>query len=273
MTESFVFAESLPLVSIVTPSYNQAPFIEETILSVLNQGYANLEYLIVDGGSTDGSVDIIRRYASDPQYSDRLAWWVSEKDQGQTDAINKGFAHARGKILAWINSDDTYLPHAVSEAVAQLQAHPEAVMIYGDANLVDEKGAVLGRFPARQTDYRKLRRGSVHIPQQSSFFLAAAWKQVGPLDASFYFAMDYDLWVRLARLGPLMYSPRLWANFRLHSSGKSVIADNRCWPEMLRVHYREGGSALSMLYLKAKIRPLIYAWMPLRLRLWLRRRV
>ncbi len=155
--------ESLPLVSIITPSFNQAPFIEETILSVLNQDYANLEYLIVDGGSTDGSVEIIRRYASDPSYKDRLVWWVSEKDQGQTDAINKGFGRARGEILAWINSDDTYLPNAVSEAVAFLQSHSEAgrfksaVMVYGDANLVDESGAILGRFPARQTDYRRLR--------------------------------------------------------------------------------------------------------------------
>jgi glycosyltransferase involved in cell wall biosynthesis len=265
--------EPLPLVSIITPSYNQAPFIEETILSVLKQDYANLEYLVIDGGSTDGSTEIIRRYASDPVYKDRLVWWVSEKDQGQTDAINKGFARARGDILAWINSDDTYLPNAVSEAVAQLQVNPDAVMVYGDANLIDEGGQVLGRFPARQTDYRRLRRGHVHIPQQSSFFRALAWKQVGPLDASFYFAMDYDLWVRLARLGLLVYYPRLWANFRLHSSGKSVIADSRCWPEMLRVHFREGGSIFSVLYFKAKVRPLIYAWMPLRLRLWLRRRV
>ena len=263
--------EQLPLVSIITPSYNQAPFIEETILSVLEQDYTNLEYLVVDGGSTDGSAEVIHHYASDPLYKERLVWWVSEKDQGQTDAINKGFARARGEILAWINSDDTYLPHAVSEAVAQLQAHPEAVMVYGDANLVDEKGAILGRFPARQTDYRRLRRGIVHIPQQASFFRAGAWKQVGPLDPTFYFAMDYDLWVRLARLAPLVYIPRLWANFRLHDSGKSVVSDDRCWPEMLRVHWRDGGSWFSWLVMKAKLRPLVYAWLPLRLRLRLRR--
>lgn len=256
---------SSPLVSIVTPSYNQAHFIEETIQSVLGQTYPNLEYIIVDGGSTDGSREIIERYA------DRLAWWVSERDQGQTDALNKGFARSRGEILAWLNSDDTYLPNAVAEAVEFLQSHPEAGMVYGDANLVDETGVVLGRFPARQTDYQKLRRGFVHIPQQASFFRASLWRQVGPLDPSFYFAMDYDLWVRLARLAPLVYTPRLWANFRLHASGKSVASDDRCWPEMLRVHYREGGCRLSPLVFKARLRPLVYAWIPLRLRLWLRR--
>ena len=255
------------LVSVITPSFNQAAYIEETILSVLNQDYPQVEYIIVDGGSTDGSREIIERYA------DRLAWWVSERDRGQTDAINKGFAHAKGEILAWLNSDDTYLPGAIAEAAAFLEANPQAGMVYGDANLVDQQGTLLGKFPARQTDYRRLRQGYVHIPQQAAFFRASLWRQVGPLDPSFYFAMDYDLWVRLARLAPLCYHPRTWANFRLHSAGKSVAADDRCWPEMLRVHYRLGGSRFSRLVFKAKLRPLIYAWLPLRLRLWLRRRV
>jgi glycosyltransferase involved in cell wall biosynthesis len=257
--------ESTPLVSIVTPSFNQARFLERTILSVLDQGYPNIEYLITDGGSTDGSLEIIRHY------SNRLAWWVSEKDAGQTDAINKGFSHTKGEILAWLNSDDTYEPEAIAHAVEGLQQHPEAGMVYGDANLIDETDQIIGRFPTRQTDYARLRRGYVHIPQQASFFRASLWKQVGPLDPSFYFAMDYDLWVRLARVSQLIYIPETWANFRLHSTGKSVIADDRCWPEMLRVHYRDGGSKFSWLVLKAKLRPLLYAWLPIRLRMRLRR--
>jgi len=255
----------LPLVSFVTPSFNQAPFLEETICSVLEQDYPHIEYILVDGGSQDGSTEIIQRYA------DRLAWWVSEPDQGQTDAINKGFRRARGDILAWLNSDDTYLPHAISQAVEFLQANPQAGMVYGDANLVDGGGNVIGKFPSRQTDYRRLRRGYVHIPQQAAFFRTSLWQQVGPLDPSFYFAMDYDLWVRLARLAELCYQPRLWANFRLHDTGKSVIADDRCWPEMLRVHFRDGGSWFSILVFKATLRRLVYARLPLRLRLWLRR--
>ncbi|MCJ7531811.1 MAG: glycosyltransferase, partial [Anaerolineales bacterium] len=238
---------------------------ETTIRSVLDQVYPNLEYMVVDGGSTDGSLEIIS------QYADRLAWWVSERDRGQTDAINKGFARARGNILAWLNSDDTYEPGAVAEAVTFLQTHPYVGMVYGDANFIDEQGQVIGRFPARQTDYRRLRRGYVHIPQQAAFFRGDLWQQVSPLDPTFYFAMDYDLWVRLAKIAPLAYHPRLWANFRLHGSGKTRLADDRCWPEMLKVHYRNGGSWFSWLVFKAKVRPLVFAWLPMRLRLWLRR--
>ena len=254
-----------PLVSIITPSFNQAQFLEETIRSVLDQDYPNLEYWIIDGGSSDGSLEIIQRYAQ------RLAGWVSEPDRGQTDALNKGFGWARGEILAWLNSDDTYLPGAVSEAVQSLLQNPDVGMVYGDANLIDEHGQLLGSFPAAQTDYARLRRGYVHIPQQSAFFRASLWKQVGPLDPSFYFAMDYDLWVRLAKVSRLLYVPRRWANFRLHAIGKSVISDDRCWPEMLRVHYREGGGWFSPLVFKAKLRPLIYGWLPLRARLSVRK--
>jgi glycosyltransferase involved in cell wall biosynthesis len=242
---------SSPLVSIVTPSFNQARYLESTLLSVLDQDYPNLEYILVDGGSTDGSVEIIRRY------SDRLAWWISEKDRGQTDAINKGFANARGEILAWLNSDDTYEPNAVSEAVAFLQDHPEVGLVYGDANIIDENGRIVGRFPAARTSYRRLRQGYVHIPQQSAFWRADLWRKVGPLDPAFYFAMDYDLWVRLAALVPIHYHPRVWANFRLHTGGKTIAADDRCWPEMLKVHYRDGGSWFGVLPAKYLLRKLV----------------
>jgi glycosyltransferase involved in cell wall biosynthesis len=254
-----------PRVSIVTPSFNQAEFLEEAILSVLGQGYPNLEYLVLDGGSTDGSVEIIQKY------QDRLAWWVSEPDQGQTDALNKGFQRARGEVLAWLNSDDAYLPGAVAEAADFLMKNPEVGMVYGDANLVDENGQLLGPFPARQTDYRQLMRGSVHIPQQSAFFRADLWRQVGPLDPSFYFAMDYDLWVRLAKISRLQYHPRLWANFRLHGEAKTASSDDRCYPEMLRVHRREGGGLVSILALKAWARSRFFSRLPLKTRLWLRK--
>lgn len=253
-----------PLVSIVTPSFNQAKYIEETIGSVLSQTYQPLEYLIVDGGSMDGSQTIIQKYAH------RLAWWVSEPDRGQTDAINKGFAHAKGEIYAWLNADDLYEPHAVEEAVQHLINNPQIGMVYGDALLIDKQGKTIGKFPARQTDYQRLRRGSVHIPQQAAFFRASIWKEVAPLDPSFYFAMDYDLWVRIAKHYDLLYVPRTWARFRIHEAAKTDRADDRCYPEMLRVHFREGGSVFSLLVLKAVLRKMLYAWLPLQVRLRIR---
>jgi glycosyltransferase involved in cell wall biosynthesis len=254
-----------PLVSIVTPSFNQVNFLEETICSVLDQNYENLEYIIVDGGSTDGSLEIIKKY------SDQLAWWVSEPDKGQTDAINKGFAKANGDILAWLNSDDTYLQGSISEAVGYLEAHPDVGAVYGDCNLINKEGEILGKFPARQTDYRRLMRGYVHIPQQATFFRGDLWRIVGPLDPSFYFAMDFDLWVRLSKQAPLQYYHRLWANFRLHGDAKTVESDDRCWPEMVEVHRREGGRRFSWLAVKAKLRPWLYGWMPMDMRLKIRK--
>jgi len=240
-----------PLVSIITPSFNQARYIEETVQSVISQDHPRIEYMIVDGGSTDGTAEIIKKNEQ------VLAWWVSEKDKGQTDAINKGFRRANGEILAWINSDDTYEPGAVSAAVKYLQEHPEVGMVYGDCNFINESGSVIGKFNSAQTNYRLLRQGYVHIPQQTMFFRADLWEQVGPLDPSFYFAMDYDLWTRIAARTEIKYIPQTWANFRLHTSGKTIMADDRCWPEMIRVHYRDGGSFFSTIVAKYYIRKLI----------------
>jgi glycosyltransferase involved in cell wall biosynthesis len=252
---------SLPKVSIVTPSFNQATFLEMTIRSVLEQDYENIEYIIIDGGSTDGSKEIIQKYAH------KLAYWQSEKDKGQTDALNQGFARATGEILAWLNSDDVLYPGAVSAAVRKLAHHPEAAMVYGDCEWINADNQVIGRFPAAQTDLKKLRRGYVHIPQQASFFRADLWRKVGPLDESFYFAMDYDLWTRLASHAPLLYVPEVWAGFRLHEGAKSIAEDDRCWPEMLRVHYRDGGKKISLFTLKYWVRKILQPFW-----IWLRRK-
>lgn len=251
----------LPIVSVITPSFNQSPFLERTILSVLSQDYPNLEYIIIDGGSTDGSVEIIRHY------EDRITSWSSEPDLGQTDAINKGFGRAQGEILCWLNSDDTFRPGAIREAVEYLQSHPEIGMVYGIAYYIDEQDRVLGRFPMGQIGYAQLRRGGNAIAQQASFFRRRVWQMVGPLDPSFYYAMDWDLWVRIAAVTPIRFVPRPWANFRLHGGSKSLKEANRCWPEMVRVHFREGGSRFSVLYAKYLLRRMVEPLMPLRMQL------
>jgi len=251
--------EPLPMVTIVTPSFNQARFLEATIESVLNQDYPRIEYIVLDGGSTDGSVDILRKHA------DRLATYVSEPDRGQTDAINRGFGMAHGEILAWLNSDDVYYPGAVSEAVAYLQAHPEVGMVHGEAHYLDEAGLAVAHFPSARTSHLDLRRGAPRIAQQAAFFRATAWKMVGPLDPTFQYAMDYDLWVRISAVTTLAYVPALWAGFRLHGESKSMTVARQCWPEMMRVHYRDGGSRFSILYAKYLLRRVVEPAMPLRM--------
>ena len=246
--------DKYPLVSIVTPSYNQQEFLEETILSVLNQDYPALEYFVIDGGSTDGSVEIIKKYA------DKLTGWVSEPDQGQTDAINKGFARSQGKIMAWLNSDDIYQPGAVRSVVEFLQKNPEAGLVYGDTDLIDSTGRKVGRFNAQQTSYNRLMRGGVYIPQPAAFWRRELWEKSGPLDTSFYFAMDYDLWVRFAKIAPIQYTPQLWASFRIHSSGKTTVSNDRCWPEMKKVYQREEGRMISLFMGKYLIRRILGRW-------------
>jgi glycosyltransferase involved in cell wall biosynthesis len=253
-----------PRISIVTPSYNQAAYLEQAIASVLDQSGVEVEHIVVDGSSTDGSVEILRRH------SPSLARWISESDSGQTEALNKGFAMASGEFLGWLNADDVYRPGALRQAVEFLTDHPEVGMVYGDADYIDPQGKVIGRFPAAQTSHRGLRRGYVHIPQQAAFFRSAMWRQVGPLDPSFYFAMDYDLWVRISHLAPIRYVRRTWAGFRLHVGAKTWLAADRCWPEMMRVHRRLGGGRFSIIYAKYLTRRLVEPILPLRLRarLW-----
>ena len=147
---------------------------------------------------------------------------------------------------------------AVAAAVAFLQTHPKVGLVYGDANFIDAEGEVIGKFNAQQTSLARLRRGGVYIPQQAAFWRANWWRQVGPLDPSFYFAMDYDLWVRLARVTEIRYIPgQVWANFRLHGDAKTIAADERCWPEMLRVHRRDGGGYLAWIYMRYLARRLL----------------
>jgi glycosyltransferase involved in cell wall biosynthesis len=204
-----------PRVTIVTPSYNQAAFLEQTICSVLNQEYPNLEYFVVDGGSTDGSQKIIKKYAS------RITWWVSEKDMGQAEAINKGFARASGEYIAWLNSDDLYQPGTIQAAVKALQEHPEACLVYGDVLSIDADGEPFNLMTYRDWNLKDLMCFNI-IGQPAVFIRRADLLKAGNLDLSYRFMLDHHLWLRIAQHGNLIHVPEIWASARIHPKAKNV---------------------------------------------------
>ncbi|MBW6467313.1 MAG: glycosyltransferase [Brevefilum sp.] len=205
-----------PLVSIITPSFNQGAFLEATIQSVLTQDYAHLEYWIIDGESQDGSLDIIHRYA------DRLTGWMSEPDDGQADAINKGFRLAQGEIIAWINSDDLYRPHAIRRAVAALGAHPEVGLVYSDVDSVDAQGALFNRMRYDPWQLVDLMAFNI-LGQPSVFFRRSALEAAGLLDPAYHFLLDHHLWLRMALHTQLGYVPgEVWAAARMHPGAKNM---------------------------------------------------
>ena len=234
----------LPLVSIVSPSLNQAQFLEQAIQSVLGQGYPRLEYIIVDGGSTDGSVDIIRRYA------DRLAWSVSELDTGQAEAINKGLRRARGEIVAWLNSDDVYLPGAVAEAVRAFQAYPEAGLVFGNVLALDEAGRTLNLL--RYGDWNLADLMAFRIIGQPAVFLRrSVLEQAGSLDTSYHYLLDHQLWLRMAQVSGMRYLPKTLAAARYHLAAKNIAHPMEFAQEVQRIaSWMESQPALADLLAK-----------------------
>lgn len=218
-----------PVVSIVTPSFNQGAFIEETLRSVLSQrGDFSLDYIVIDGGSTDATMDIVKKY--DKLLSDSR-WpvacrgiryrWLSEKDRGQTDAIAKGFARAEGHILAWLNSDDVYSEDAIQKAVSVFRERRDADVVYGTAAYINEHGEAVGRYPAEPFDGKRLAVVDF-ICQPSTFFTRSAYDRSGGVNVDLRYAMDYDLWIRMAQQGSFVYFPEVLSYYRLHGESKTV---------------------------------------------------
>lgn len=218
-----------PLVSIVTPSLGQAEFIEDTILSVLGQDYPRVEYVVVDGGSDDGTLDILRRY------EDRLRW-TSGTDAGQSDAINRGFASTSGEIIAWLNADDVYTPGAIAAAVEAFSKDPALELVYGHAEYMDRAGRTLDRQPAAEPwDYEALIERTNLIQQPAAYFRRAAFDAVGGLDSNLHYVMDYDLWIRLGARGRVRFLPAVLAKVRVHSETKTLTGGIPRFTEMERM--------------------------------------
>ena len=220
-----------PRITVVTPSYNQGRFVEETIRSVLLQGYPNLEYIVVDGGSTDGSVDIVQ------DYEDHLTYWVSEPDSGQSDAINKGWARATGDILAWLNSDDVYARGALSRAATFLSGHPDVGAVYGDSQYIDEVGNPLYMHPARPFDYLAM-LGKGFIPQPSSFVRRSVIDHTGALDVGLQYSLDFDLWMRVGLVTQVAYVRETLSWFRVQPRMKGLTLRSRKARELVFIHQR-----------------------------------
>ena len=225
--------DDLPLVSVVTPSLNQGRFIQDTIESVLSQDYPRVEYLVVDGGSTDDTLDILR------SYGDRLTW-RSAPDLGQADAVNRGFRLARGDILGWLNSDDTYQPGAVKTVVEYLSAHPETAVVYGDAQYIDQRNAVIGPYPTEDFDIDRLAEACI-ICQPAAFIRRAALDTVGLLDPTLRYCMDYDLRIRLSRRFRIDRIRRVLANSRRYPETKSFSHRDQLFEEIYAVAEKSFG--------------------------------
>jgi len=231
-----------PKISIVTPSYNQGQFIEETIRSVLLQGYPNLEYVIIDGSSTDNSVEIIK------EYEPWLTYWVSEPDRGQSHAINKGFERAHGEILSWLNSDDFLLPGALSHVVTAYRENPSAVAWVGGCHRIDPDWRILSTVIPRELDRDNMadwgRQGWFFQP--SCFFAVQAWHKVGSLDDNLHFAFDLDLWLKLATVGDFMIIPKIISAATIHSGAKTQVQVTHMHAEIAVIQIRHGYQEIAM---------------------------
>jgi hypothetical protein len=224
-------------VSIITPSYNQAKYLEQTIRSVLEQDYPHIEYIVMDGGSTDGSVEIIKKYTVESNglpFGQKINDWISEKDAGQADAINKGFTRASGDLVAWLNSDDVYHPEAIRSAVQVFDENPDVVLVYGDMLAVDENGATFNTLNYKQLTLEDLLCFQI-IGQPAVFMRRSALQKTDGLDLDFHFLLDHLLWIQIAQHGRILHVNQTWASARYHAEAKNVAKAAEFGREAFRI--------------------------------------
>ena len=258
--------ESWPLISIITPSYNQGAFIEETIRSILCQDYPYVEHIVIDAGSQDETLSVLQHYSAHIK-------WVSEPDEGQADAINKGIKQANGQILAYLNSDDYYMPGVLTQVAAQFFDNPTGVLIYGDCLAVWGDGAEKGLIEGHPFNRDRIIQRGEFVPQQSAFWTRTAADEVGLFDKTLHFAMDHDYFIRLGMTGPALYVPETWACFRFAPHTKSVSAEDRHWRESLMVSERHGLKPWQVWYWWRRIRHYGLRLLPDKLGLQIRKRL
>jgi glycosyltransferase involved in cell wall biosynthesis len=203
--------------SIVTPSFNQVGFLKSTLDSVISQRYPNLEYIVIDGGSSDGSVEVIKQYESS------LAFWVSEKDSGQAEAVNKGLKRATGDIIGWINSDDVYLPGAFAAVIERFEGHPDVDVVYGDFDYIDAQGRTLLHKKEIPVDFRIMLYGRNHVCQPTVFLRRSVLERAGYLDPALHFSLDWQWYLRMFQSGCKFDQIRVpLAGYRWQADSKSV---------------------------------------------------
>lgn len=223
-------------ISIITPSFNQGIFIEETIRSVLEQDHDDIEYIVMDGGSTDGTVDVLRKY---PQVQ-----WVSERDRGQSDAINKGFRRATGEVMAWLNSDDRYAPRILGEVMRYFAAHPACRLLYGDITFMGRDGSRLYDLAGDKLSYASLVACPDLVRQPSTFWRRSLVEERGGVDESLHVVMDLDFFLRIGHGERFHYLPRVLSHYRCYEENKSLSLSRLQVREMLRV-YRKNNIPLT----------------------------
>jgi len=236
---------SLPKITVVTPSLNQGRFLEDTILSVLGQQYPNLEYIILDGGSTDGSVAIIRKYESN------LAYWVSEQDGGQAAAINSGFARASGDILCWLNSDDMYLPGTLLHIAARLDPEKSELLFGNCLHFIEDTSITYGSSVRRNHEQTDLALTD-YVIQPSTFWTRKAWQQTGILDETLHFGFDWE-WLLRARKSGVAFLPedKYLSVYRIHKDHKTGTGGERRRKELAVIYGRHAGVHYERLYSRA----------------------